>query len=382
MKITKDFILQGFEDNFHKDAIDRLFDKVEQIQSVLISVAYVTAGGINIIEDKLKGVGKNKVTVFAGMGNPISTKEAFLLLHQLSENFYAVDTNSRQTIFHPKIYLVRGKSKARLLIGSANLTQGGLERNVEAGIVLELSTNEAIEIEKKFDKLPSRFKKHIFRVKNKDMINQWWDTGQLADGDKPADTSSVPKSEYNDTVSAIEEDENFHRPNKTHGRNHSKSKQPSKSTKSKSTTRTSLIVIDNDKYSEKQHVNKLNSDGKSAWEHLKIELSEICNENLIPTQKYITWKLGNDSIAEFEFERNASGVYVRTNKQIRGDKVNRFRKEVDRSKFKTVKFEYYYEHKKQFYFEKFFGGEAEDLELIKELLYKKYEEIKRVRGIN
>jgi HKD family nuclease len=55
-------------------------------------------------------------------------------LHKIGVNVYTVDTGSRAVIFHPKLYLVRGEKVARLVIGSANLTLGGLNNNVEAGL--------------------------------------------------------------------------------------------------------------------------------------------------------------------------------------------------------------------------------------------------------
>lgn len=43
-----------------------------------------------------------------------------------------VHHNEAGHIFHPKLYLFRGKNLARLFIGSSNLTEGGLFTNVEA----------------------------------------------------------------------------------------------------------------------------------------------------------------------------------------------------------------------------------------------------------
>ena len=50
---------------------------------------------------------------------------------------YVVDTGSGSLSFHPKVYLGLGASLARLLVGSANLTLGGLNNNVEASVALE-----------------------------------------------------------------------------------------------------------------------------------------------------------------------------------------------------------------------------------------------------
>ena len=55
--------------------------------------------------------------------------------------------------FHPKIYLFEGEVDTVLIIGSGNLTQGGLYTNDEAMIMLNLSSSDPIlsEIRRMFD---------------------------------------------------------------------------------------------------------------------------------------------------------------------------------------------------------------------------------------
>ena len=52
---------------------------------------------------------------------------------------YIVDTASQAYIFHPKVYITNNADQARLIVGSANATAGGMAKNVEASLYSELS---------------------------------------------------------------------------------------------------------------------------------------------------------------------------------------------------------------------------------------------------
>lgn len=45
--------------------------------------------------------------------------------------------NEASVVFHPKVYLLRNNTKARLIVGSNNLTEAGLFLNTEAGLQLD-----------------------------------------------------------------------------------------------------------------------------------------------------------------------------------------------------------------------------------------------------
>lgn len=47
-------------------------------------------------------------------------------------------TGDNQTVFHPKVYWLDSNDRKVVVIGSANATSGGLERNFEASLVLDL----------------------------------------------------------------------------------------------------------------------------------------------------------------------------------------------------------------------------------------------------
>ncbi len=50
---------------------------------------------------------------------------------------YGVSINEPCSIYHPKMYFFTGKGKGTFLLGSSNLTGGGLEQNLEANVQIE-----------------------------------------------------------------------------------------------------------------------------------------------------------------------------------------------------------------------------------------------------
>lgn len=127
-----------------------------------------------------------------------------LRLLELGVKVYAVDTASRSTIFHPKVFLVKGKTGAEAIIGSANMTFSGLHNNIEAGAIFTLNLTKPED--KAFwdstigilDGLPTRFPAHVFKVKNRKSVQALFDDGRLIDEDvvdAPIITSSVRKGD-------------------------------------------------------------------------------------------------------------------------------------------------------------------------------------------
>jgi HKD family nuclease len=181
----KSFVFQGITTDTHANAVRDLFT-VPKIKRVLISVAFVSESGVQQIEKELRTFAK-QATVFAGIRNDITSYQALSLLHAITANLHTVDTGSRTMIFHPKMYMVRGETSARLLIGSANLTLGGLNNNIEAGMVLDFDLTVADdltvidEIEKQFIGLPKAYPDHVKLIKKLADLDTMLAQGRLTD---------------------------------------------------------------------------------------------------------------------------------------------------------------------------------------------------------
>ncbi len=182
---TKDFILQGLTTRTHVKAVQELFD-ISNIKQVIISVAFITESGVDLLKAEIESCA-TKVTVFAGVRNDITSYQGLNRLLGLGVTLYAVDTGSRNILFHPKLYLVRGKKHAGLVIGSANLTLGGLNNNIEAGLGLNFDLSDdndkaVVEsIENQFESSLTDFPEHVVKVPSIALLKEMLASGRLVD---------------------------------------------------------------------------------------------------------------------------------------------------------------------------------------------------------
>ena len=181
----KIFIFQGITPKTHTKAIQELF-KVPNIQQVILSVAFVSESGVQIIESELRKYATH-MTIFAGIRNDITSYQGLTLLYNIGVRLHVVDTGSRRVLFHPKLYLVRGVTSARIVIGSANLTLGGLNNNIEAGMLLDFDLTDpedkfvVEEIEAQLGALSSDYPEHVLRINAVSELDALLSSGRLVD---------------------------------------------------------------------------------------------------------------------------------------------------------------------------------------------------------
>lgn len=207
----KTFIFQGITPKTHTKAIQELF-KVPNIQQVILSVAFVSESGVQVIKNELKKYATH-VTVFAGIRNDITSYQGLALLYNIGGRLHIVDTGSRTVLFHPKLYLVRGVASARIVIGSANLTLGGLNNNIEAGVLLDFDLTDPEdksvieEIEAQLAALPSEYPEHVLRINAVSELDALLFSGRLVDEmaiSPPHPTTSVKGTlSGSDTITRI-----------------------------------------------------------------------------------------------------------------------------------------------------------------------------------
>jgi len=182
---TLKFVLQGFTASTHVDVLRQAFD-LPNIERVLVSVAFVTEGGVEKIEPHLRPHA-SQATVFAGIRNDSTTYQGLARLHGVVGQLYTVDTGMRTRIFHPKLYLVRGSERARLVIGSANLTLAGLNNNIEAGMLLDFdlanAEDEALidHIETLFTASSTDYPENVVKVSSIAELDEMLATNRLVD---------------------------------------------------------------------------------------------------------------------------------------------------------------------------------------------------------
>ncbi len=116
-------------------------------KQVFICMAYLKMSGLVLIQravDKALKSG-SQLTVIVGTDQYITEPEALKSLFSKVKNrkgcmAFLVPQGSGST-FHPKVYFVKKGSVAEALVGSANITGGGLKTNVEASIYAKMDTS-------------------------------------------------------------------------------------------------------------------------------------------------------------------------------------------------------------------------------------------------
>ena len=151
--------------------------------------------------------------MLAGIRNDITSHQGLVRLHGIiGSKLYTVDTGSRNVIFHPKLYLVCGKTRARLVVGSANLTLGGLNNNIEAGMMLDFDLTDKADkavvdsIESQLAAFPTDYPSHVVKVGALADLDEMLASGRLVDEmavSPPRPTTSAGGAGASDTVPRI-----------------------------------------------------------------------------------------------------------------------------------------------------------------------------------
>lgn len=119
--------------------------ELENSTDTKISVAFLKQTGVKYIEDSLLRSLDNggSFEIIAGLDFKTTDPKAMLYFINLSKENKNVhiycygDKNENKTdiVFHPKIYLFKNRKESSVIIGSSNMTAGGLESNFEVNSV-------------------------------------------------------------------------------------------------------------------------------------------------------------------------------------------------------------------------------------------------------
>lgn len=197
-----DFILQAVTTSNHAEAIRDLL-RLSKPTQVIVSVAFVRDSGLDAVEAAIKSIA-TKVKFFVGIRNDITSIQAVKRLLAMKVELYAVDTGSRRTIFHPKLYFASSAKHASVIIGSANLTFGGLHNNIEVSTLMKLDLSSAPDkrfadmVTSAFAEMLKKYPRHVFLIKDDKNAEKLFESGRLADEDvipAPSPSSGVKKGE-------------------------------------------------------------------------------------------------------------------------------------------------------------------------------------------
>ena len=121
--------------------------ELQNANSAKIAVAFLKYSGVQVIEQALNNCLKNNgsIEIIAGLDfkttDPQSMHYFIQLQKQVSNlKFYCYgdkEENKTGIVFHPKIYLFEKGRETTGIVGSTNLTRGGLLTNFEVNVVIK-----------------------------------------------------------------------------------------------------------------------------------------------------------------------------------------------------------------------------------------------------
>lgn len=187
MNVT--FLGQGYNleknSSLAKELIQLL--KSKEYHTFKVLVAFASFGGVSALSPHIKSAQSHlkNIRLYIGIDNGVTSKEALqeVLLWKVSAFTY--HTKARN-IFHPKIYVFEGDEKITVIIGSNNLTEMGLVKNVEAAIKVEYNkaafkSNSLLDqIENYFFDILNENDIHVHLITQK-VIDDFTDMGILPD---------------------------------------------------------------------------------------------------------------------------------------------------------------------------------------------------------
>lgn len=183
--MAKSILFQGISAADHLSAVKHVL-QVELPARVVMSVAFMNARGLSLVREDIKRVAEN-TTILAGIRNGISSAQGLKTSLEMGCSTYVVDTGSRQLVFHPKVYMSRNVDEARVLVGSANLTYGGLISNIEASILLTLDLSQTDDrtfverLENQIDGMIAEFPENVLHISDYAAIEDLLASGRVID---------------------------------------------------------------------------------------------------------------------------------------------------------------------------------------------------------
>jgi HKD family nuclease len=137
-----------FSDNLQRRLLPNLKSGIVEAQDARIAVAFLKKSGLDLVEDALlqaKSRG-SRLEVIVGLDFQITEARALLRLHEIAIPFYCYVSRPTDDMpsFHPKLYILSGSERAHVILGSSNLTAGGLKDNIEFNAELTLNIGDEL----------------------------------------------------------------------------------------------------------------------------------------------------------------------------------------------------------------------------------------------
>jgi len=138
-------------DNISRTLLTAILPAVEKAEDARIAVAFVSRGGVDLIDPALQQcLGRNgSVEFLVGLDFSTTEPQALWKLYEFTQRYasarmYCHADLGPSVVYHPKLYVLKEGEEAIIIVGSSNLTEGGLERNLEVNVLIRASVREEI----------------------------------------------------------------------------------------------------------------------------------------------------------------------------------------------------------------------------------------------
>lgn len=139
-------------DNISRDMATLVCASIEQSTDTRIAVAFVSSGGLAIIRPSVtRALAAGACIEFlVGFDIHLTEPQAVQALYDISRSdaalrLYCYVSLTPAAIYHPKIYIFRADEQVKFIVGSSNLTQGGLKKNLEVNVAIQANAgNEEV----------------------------------------------------------------------------------------------------------------------------------------------------------------------------------------------------------------------------------------------
>lgn len=131
----------------------RLSDR--HFRTFRFAVAFARWSGLHLIDAKLRAFAArsgNQVDGLVGIDLGGTTIEALTYLSEMQNSrLRVVRSGMPRVVFHPKVYAFEGPKRWVAVVGSSNLSTGGLYSNIETYLVLEGTSDDRVVLDSLFD---------------------------------------------------------------------------------------------------------------------------------------------------------------------------------------------------------------------------------------
>ena len=138
-------------DNHSKELISILNHTIEKSNDIRMAVAFVSRQGLSLIDSSMNYICSKKANLefLIGLDMRTTEPEALKYIYNLSKShnnitLYCYSSIEQSSIYHPKLYILKGPKTITSIIGSSNLTAGGLKKNIEVNMVVTIDEQDEI----------------------------------------------------------------------------------------------------------------------------------------------------------------------------------------------------------------------------------------------